>query len=1140
MTSSRTGRRARIAALVAAALAVGGAPLLASPAQAASSGLVIAEFYGNGGNTGAVRNADFIELWNPTASPIGLAGLSVQYRSATGSGVANGVAPLSGTVGAGKRFLVRLTTPTANGAALPTPDLIASGVSAGGTNGLIFLANTTTAINPGIGSVVSNPAVIDLLGFGTANTYETAAATGVSDNTKSFTRTNLAADGDNNLTDFSATTPTPQNAAGDTDAAAPLTVETIGGKTGIAGYPIAPFSVSATGGTAPYTFGDGGTLPPGLAVNATTGAVTGTPTTAGSYQVTITATDSATPTAATDTETFTFTVLAAPTAVTPIKDVQGTGAASPLDGQAVKTQGVVTASYPTGGLDGFYVQTPGADTPNASDAVFVFGNGGFSTYPAVGDSVQLTGLVSEFNGLTEITVSSNEQVTKVASLGTVTPKTVVPGTDCTLPGDGCPTGTALDAAREAVEGEAFQPTTPWTLTDVYDGGPAYTNGSNSSSNFGELGVAAGSTKPLVAPTEVIDAQNTAEVAKRVAYNNAHRIVMDDGSGTNYTTTTSSAFPWMTPTSVPRVGAAVTFPAPVIFTWGFSQWRIEPSSQVVGAPTATQPQITNTRGSVAAPEAVGGDLKLATFNVLNFFPTTGADFVGAGLGTCTYYNDRANQPVTVNTCTNNGPRGAANAENLARQRAKIVAAINTAGADIVSLEELENSAQFGKPRDYAIGQLVDALNADAGAGTWSFVPSPAASDLPPLAQQDVIRTGFIYRTSTVAPVGASVVLADQSGTGGDFEDAREPLAQAFKAVGTSDSKAFAVIVNHFKSKGSGNPDAYGQGNANDRRVLQAKRLATFADSFKAARGLDKVFLVGDFNAYSEEDPIQELEKAGYTNLDSTTDPEEESYNFDGMVGSLDHVLANSAALGTVTGVDVWTINSYESVYYEYSRYNYNATNLYAANPFRSSDHNPELVGIAVKDASSVSAPATSVEYGAAVTIPVTVTGGATPATGTVQLFDGSTLVASGSVTGGSATVTVPARAVLPGTRTLRLVYSGDGDHRASEGAVTLTVRQASSTVSASVATAKPKVGKKVKLAVSVTAANGVPVTGQVTAIIKGGTAITVDLVNGSAVINLGTFTKPGKKSVEVQYLGSSTVDQSTTTVTFKVKKKNKRR
>ena len=101
--------------------------------------------------------------------------------------------------------------------------------------------------------------------------------------------------------------------------------------------------------------------------------MSGTPTAAGTFDVTATATDSATPTAATDDVTFTFTVAPEPRRSSRSPTIQGTGATTPLLGQNVKTQGVVTAAFPTGGLNGFYIQTPGADTPDASDAVFVYG-----------------------------------------------------------------------------------------------------------------------------------------------------------------------------------------------------------------------------------------------------------------------------------------------------------------------------------------------------------------------------------------------------------------------------------------------------------------------------------------------------------------------------------------------------------------------------------------------------------------------------------------------------------------------------------------------------------------------------------------------------------------------------------------------
>ncbi|WP_458933126.1 hypothetical protein, partial [Enterococcus faecium] len=86
-------------------------------------------------------------------------------------------------------------------------------------------------------------------------------------------------------------------------------------------------------------------------------------------------------------------------------------------------------------------------------------------------------------------------------------------------------------------------------------------------------------------------------------------------------------------------------------------------------------------------------------------------------------------------------------------------------DVVSLEEIENSAQFGKDRDAALSTLVSALNAAAGSEQWAFVPSPAV--LP--ASEDVIRTAFIYKKGIVVPVGDSVILDDAA-----FANARQPL------------------------------------------------------------------------------------------------------------------------------------------------------------------------------------------------------------------------------------------------------------------------------------------------------------------------------------------------------------------------------
>ena len=90
----------------------------------AASNLVISEVYGAGGNNGATFNADFVELYNPTGSAISLAGKGLQYRSSGGG--SGGVAALTGSVPANSTFLIRVAAPGANGAALPTPDLVTS------------------------------------------------------------------------------------------------------------------------------------------------------------------------------------------------------------------------------------------------------------------------------------------------------------------------------------------------------------------------------------------------------------------------------------------------------------------------------------------------------------------------------------------------------------------------------------------------------------------------------------------------------------------------------------------------------------------------------------------------------------------------------------------------------------------------------------------------------------------------------------------------------------------------------------------------------------------------------------------------------------------------------------------------------
>ncbi|TFC91723.1 MULTISPECIES: ExeM/NucH family extracellular endonuclease [Cryobacterium] len=596
----------------------------------------------------------------------------------------------------------------------------------------------------------------------------------------------------------------------------------------------------------------------------------------------------------------------------PIREIQGTTDVSPKAGQIVTTTGVVTASYPTGGFKGFYLQAAGSggavdlSTHTASDGIFVYTN--TSTAPvAIGDYLSITGAVSEFSNLTQLAISSLSDVIALDKAGIVAPLPATVG----LP--------ATDAARESLEGMLVAPQGDFTVTSNY-----------TTNQYGDIGLAAGKT-PLVGPTVTARPRTEAYTAA-VAGNAARAVTLDDGATTNYLSNATNKglpVPYLTPANPLRIGAAATFTKPVIFDFRNKAWKFQPTTELVPANAATVQPATFSNTRTAAPRDVGGDISLATFNVLNYFATTGDSIPG-----CTYYSDRAGTPITVNGGCD--ARGAATQVSFERQQAKIVSAINGLDAQVVSLLEIENSARFGKDRDFALKALVTALNAQVGSNVWAHVPSPAA--LP--ASEDVIRSGFIYKTAAVETVGQSVIFDNAV-----FANARQPLAQAFQLVGDSGS-SFVAIANHFKSKGSGtgaNADqGDGQGASNLSRVEQATALVTFADTIKKTTGIARVLLAGDFNAYDQEDPIKVITDAGYVSQEAKSG--EYTYAFGGTVGSLDHVFASPEANSAVTDVDVWNINSVESVALEYSRYNNNVTDFYAADAFRSSDHDPAIVGL----------------------------------------------------------------------------------------------------------------------------------------------------------------------------------------------------
>ena len=618
-------------------------------------------------------------------------------------------------------------------------------------------------------------------------------------------------------------------------------------------------------------------------------------------------------------------------ALVSIPDIQtpGDGDDSQLINQTVETKGVVTAAYPKGenanlkGLEGFTIQTPGTGgtwdpARTASDGLFVFMGKSSATVPSIGDCVVVKGKVAEYSGVQNATAATQ-------SLTQLLPQSITASTDCDPVKPTELSGVPTQDQMEALESMLVLPKDTWTITDNYK-----------TNRYGTLSLTPG-TEVLRTATDVVAPGAPAQAYE--AENAAKTIDLDDASTTDLTNFKQNGhkerYAYLANGAPARVGYHVTFTKPVVLESRFGSFVFQPTQMTAGNPDRSPVTITGERP--AAP-SVSGDTKVATFNVLNYFSDLGENEPG-----CKGYEDRDHKYVTDKNCK---LRGAWSSQAFANQQTKIVQAINTIDADVAALEEIENPVASGvsTDRDGALKSLVNALNAAAGSEVWAYVPSP--STVP--ANEDVIRIAFIYKKAKIAPVGDSVIYDDPAYTG----LARQPLAQEFKPItdANHEGKNFVVIANHFKSKGSApknlsgaeaaaNTDnGDGQGNSNGVRVKQARALATFAQRFNGTPTL----LVGDFNAYTKEDPLKVLTDAGWAHESGHGDS---SYVYGGRSGSMDHVFANSAAHPLITEVKSWAVNAQESIAFEYSRTNYNAYLAFEAdNPYRASDHNPEIIGL----------------------------------------------------------------------------------------------------------------------------------------------------------------------------------------------------
>lgn len=610
---------------------------------------------------------------------------------------------------------------------------------------------------------------------------------------------------------------------------------------------------------------------------------------------------------------FSFTTEAAPT-ITRIHDIQGNGSASPIIGSTVTIEAVVIGDYQGPAateLRGFFIQEEDADVdadPMTSEGIFVF----CSACPDavnVGDIVRVTGTVSEFFDMTQITAATAGSVV-VQSVGNLLPTPVT----INLPVVG-----NINDFYEPFEGMLVTFIDTLAVSEYFE-----------LARYGQIVLYEGGRPYQFTHT------NTPSVAGYTTHLDnlaRRRIILDDLNNTQNAplgTTEVIYYPQpggLSTTNYFRGGDTISNLTGILH-WSFAgltgtdAWRIRP---IPNYPITFTP--VNARPS--AP-IVTGDITVASYNVLNYFTTIDTT-ASNNVGTC--------GPTGTMDC-----RGADSNAELTRQTDKLVTALQGLDADIFGLIEIQNTSDSS-----TVAAVVTALNAVVGAGTYDYVNTGWMGT-------DAITNAFIYKTAVVQPI---TVYVDT-----DLINNRPTLAVLFEVIdplNPSIGQQFHVVVNHFKSKGSsaglpGDTDqGDGQAQSNATRVAQANRLISWVNSTLVPNDPD-VLVIGDLNSYKQEDPITTLEGAGYTDLvELFGGANAYSYLFDGQLGYLDHALANASLLPYVTGATEWHINADEVPLFDYNdtiadtgeaafERKPNANPLYQVNPYRTSDHDPVLVGL----------------------------------------------------------------------------------------------------------------------------------------------------------------------------------------------------
>ncbi len=808
---------------------------LTAPAQ---TGLVISQVYGGGGNSGAPYTYDYLELYNPTSSPISLAGLSFQYASSTGSSW-NAVVLPNASVAAGHYFLIQAAAGSGSPGNLPvTPDFVpTSAPNFSATTGKIALVNGTTALTGTCPATGSN--IVDFIGYGTATCFLGAGDAPAPSNTTADIRNGFT---NNNAADFTVGTPNPHNSSygsstsglNATGQATPSTVTS--------GNPIL-LTVTVTPATSPASTG--------ITVMTDLSAIGGSPTqsfyddgthgdaVAGdnifSFSVTPTVSKSATlslPVSVADLQSDSATASIGLTVNLPVPDlpihtIQGSKSltatsVSPYAGQAVTTEGIVTGI----GTAGYFIQARDSDADSDSttpEGIYVYtSTGKVPSTAVIGNYVQVTGTVSTYPSVTSSHTPAteiNSTTATVLASGQPLPTPVTITASMLTPGGGLYQLTPYEGMRVSIA----------SLTTISgtDGSLSSEAAETTRSNGQFYAVITGTPRPFREPgIDIRDPQTglPPDVAK--FDDNPERILVDSGflvGSTDIDLSTGALLPNVTG----------------ILDFTYSSDSYYDPSRLLLDPVYDRSQVTPGMGVQPAPQPASSEFRVAAYNIERFFNTNSADDID--------YN-----PVTGQTEKSSAVDVTQSAYNTRLAKVSLAIRHVLGSPDVVALEESENESVVA---DIAAKISNDAIA--AGEPDPQYVPYGTGTDYAPYTN-DIggISVGFLVKSTSVDTLGI-----EQLGAGNTFVDPRNSstlqtlndrpplvLHAGIKRNGATDYPV-TVIVNHLRSLSSENDPSSGVF-VRTKKELQAEFLANLIQGYQ--QNGEHVISVGDYNAFEFSD------------------------------------------------------------------------------------------------------------------------------------------------------------------------------------------------------------------------------------------------------------------------------------------------